>query len=112
MVETVNNKLFTKLSPKELMEATYQASVNFQVRALFEAKNEILDIGKYDENQFYEILDSMIDAETERKLVLERLKGLEPLFLEEIAKEIKEFPAPNVIRDIFYLTLLVTNYLI
>ncbi|KKL06090.1 hypothetical protein LCGC14_2599530, partial [marine sediment metagenome] len=64
MVETVNNKLFTKISPKELMEATYEASVNFQVRALFEAKREILDIGKYDENQFYEILDSMIDAET------------------------------------------------
>ena len=103
MVETENNKFFTKISPRELMEATYHASVNFQVRAFFEAKSEILDIGKYDENQFYEILDSMIDAETERKLVLERIKGLDPLFLEEIAKEIKEFPAPNVIRDIFYL---------
>ncbi len=103
MVETVNNKLFTKISPKELMEATYQGSANFQVRAFFEAKGEILNIGKYDENEFYEILDSMIDAETERKLILERLKGLEPLFLEEIAQKIEEFPAANVIRDVIYL---------
>ena len=103
MVATVNNKLFSKISPKDLMGATYQASVNFQVRAFFEAKHEILTVGKYDENEFYEILDSMIDAETERKLVLERLNGLEPLFLEEIANKIKEFPALNVIRDIIYL---------
>ncbi|KKL72767.1 hypothetical protein LCGC14_2081640, partial [marine sediment metagenome] len=64
MAGTVNNKLFNKISPKELMEATYEASVNFQVRAFFEAKSEILNTGKYNENEFYEILDSMIDAET------------------------------------------------
>ncbi|MHA1344471.1 MAG: Coenzyme F420 hydrogenase/dehydrogenase, beta subunit C-terminal domain, partial [Promethearchaeota archaeon] len=55
------------------------------------------------EEEFYEILDAMIDAETERKLVLERLKGQKPLFLEEIVSIIKIFPPENVIRDIIYL---------
>ena len=103
MVQIVNNKLFTGISQKELMEATYQASGNFQIRAFFEAKDEILKVGKYSEEEFYEILDAMIDAETERKLILEKLRGQEPLFLEEIAKFVKEFPAENVIRDVIYL---------
>jgi coenzyme F420 hydrogenase subunit beta len=103
MVQIVNNNLFTGISQKELMEATYHASGNFQVRAFFEAKEEILKTEKYSEEEFYEILDSMIDAETERKIVLEKLKGLEPLFLEEIAKIIKEFSPVNVIRDVVYL---------
>ncbi len=103
MVQIVNNNLFTGISQKELMEATYHASGNFQVRAFFEAKEEILKTEKYSEEEFYEILDAMIDAETERKLVLERLKNREPLFLEEIAKDIKEFPPVNVIRDVVYL---------
>ena len=103
MVQIVNNKLFTGISQKELMEATYQASGNFQIRAFFEAKDEILKVGKYSEEEFYEILDAMIDAETERKLILEKLRGQEPLFLEEIAKFVKEFPAENVIRDVTYL---------
>ncbi|MHA2035915.1 MAG: coenzyme F420 hydrogenase/dehydrogenase beta subunit N-terminal domain-containing protein, partial [Promethearchaeota archaeon] len=103
MVQIVNNNLFTDISQKELMEATYHASGNFQVRAFFEAKEEILKTEKYSEEEFYEILDTMIDAETERKIVLEKLKGLEPLFLEEIAKIIKEFSPVNVIRDVVYL---------
>ncbi|MFX0106618.1 MAG: Coenzyme F420 hydrogenase/dehydrogenase, beta subunit C-terminal domain [Candidatus Hodarchaeota archaeon] len=103
MVQIVNNKLFTGISPKELMEATYNASGNFQIRAFFEAKEEILKAEKYSEEEFYEILDAMIDAETERKLVLEKLKGKKPLFLEELAKIVKEFPPNNVIRDIIYL---------
>ncbi|MFX1587616.1 MAG: coenzyme F420 hydrogenase/dehydrogenase beta subunit N-terminal domain-containing protein, partial [Promethearchaeota archaeon] len=103
MVQIVNNKLFSGISPKELLEATYKASENFQVRAFFEAKEEILKTGKYSEQEFYEILDTMIDAETERKLVLDQLIGKKPLFLEEIAKKIKNFPAENVIRDVIYL---------
>ncbi|MHA1171486.1 MAG: hypothetical protein ACTSQ3_05360, partial [Candidatus Heimdallarchaeota archaeon] len=88
MVQIVNNKTFKGISPEDLMEATYQASGNFQIRAFFEAKDEILKVGKFTEVEFYEILDAMIDAETERKLVLERLIGKKPLFLEEIVKEI------------------------
>ncbi|UCC19009.1 MAG: Coenzyme F420 hydrogenase/dehydrogenase, beta subunit C-terminal domain [Promethearchaeota archaeon] len=103
MVQIANNKLFMGISPKELMEATYNASGNFQIRAFFEAKDEILKAEKYSEEEFYEILDAMIDAETERKLVLEKLRGNEPLFLEEISKIVKEFPPDNVIRDIIYL---------
>ncbi|TFG16730.1 MAG: hypothetical protein EU531_05540 [Promethearchaeota archaeon] len=103
MVQIVNNKLFEGLSPQELMDATYEASKNFQIRAFYEAKDEILEAGKYGEQEFYEILDAMIDAETERKLVLEHLKGKEPLFLGEIADLIKEFPPDNVIRDVIYL---------
>ncbi len=45
----------------------------------------------------------MIDAETERKLVLELLKDKEQLSLTGIAKLIKDFPPENVIRDILYL---------
>jgi len=103
MVQVVNSNLFKGISPKDLMEATYQASGNFQIRAFFEAKDEILKAGKFSESEFYSILDAMVDAETERKLVLERLKDRDPLFLEEIVKEIKEFPTENVIRDVIYL---------
>lgn len=103
MVQIANNKLFKEFSPTDLMEATYQAATNFQVRAFFEAKDEILKVGKFSETEFFEILDAMIDSETERKLVLEKLKGKEPLFLEEIVKVIKDFPAENVIKDVIYL---------
>ncbi|MFX1453121.1 MAG: Coenzyme F420 hydrogenase/dehydrogenase, beta subunit C-terminal domain [Promethearchaeota archaeon] len=103
MVQVVKNKTFSKISPRELMEATYNASNNFQIRAFFEAKDEILKTEKYSEEEFYEILDAMIDAETERKIVLSKLKDKDPLFLEEIAKKIKDFPKENVIRDIIYL---------
>ncbi|MFX0048065.1 MAG: Coenzyme F420 hydrogenase/dehydrogenase, beta subunit C-terminal domain [Candidatus Hermodarchaeota archaeon] len=103
MVQIANNKLFKGFSAVDLMEATYLASGNFQIRAFFEAKDEILKAGKFSETQFFEILDAMIDAETERKLVLEKLRDKDPLFLEEIAKDVKEFPAENVIRDVIYL---------
>ncbi|MFX1408823.1 MAG: Coenzyme F420 hydrogenase/dehydrogenase, beta subunit C-terminal domain [Promethearchaeota archaeon] len=103
MVQIINNKLFEKISPNALMEATYKASGNFQVRAFFEAKDEILKAGKYTEEEFYDILDGMVDAETERYLVLNKLKRKKPLFLEEIAELIKEFPPTNVIRDVIYL---------
>lgn len=103
MVQISNNLSFNGISPQNLMDATYKAVENFQIRAFFEAKDEILETGKYSEEEFYEFLDAMIDAETERKLVLESLKGKEPLFLEEIAKIIKDFPPKNVIRDVIYL---------
>lgn len=103
MVQILNNKSFSGISPSELMEATCKASENFQIRAFFEAKEEILKIGKYSEEEFYEILDTMIDAETERKIVLDKLKKLEPLFLEEMALKVPDFPPENVIRDIVYL---------
>jgi coenzyme F420 hydrogenase subunit beta len=103
MVQIADNNMFKGFSPLDLMEATYMAAGNFQVRAFFEAKDEILKVGKYTESEFFEILDAMIDAETERKLVLEKLQGKDPLFLEEIVKEIKEFPPENVIRDVIYL---------
>ena len=103
MVQIIDNNTFKNIAPSDLMDATYQAAENFQVRAFFEAKDEILKIGKYSENDFYEILDAMIDAETERKLVLKELRGKKPLFLEEIVKLVKIFPPENVIRDIIYL---------
>ena len=103
MVQTVNNMLFKGVSSKDLIEATYEASKNFQIRAFYEAKEEIIDTGKYSEQEFFEILDAMIDDETERKIVLEHLKGQKPLFLEEIAEYIKDFPPENVIRDVIYL---------
>jgi len=103
MVSIEKNNIFGNISRKDLMDATYLASINFQVRAFFEAKDEILKTGKYSEKEFYEILDAMIDAETERKIVLERLQGKNPLFLSEIASEITVFPPENVIRDVIYL---------
>jgi coenzyme F420-reducing hydrogenase beta subunit len=103
MVQIANNKLFDGITPKNLMDATYEASKNFQIRAFYEAKDEILNLAKYTENEFYEILDAMIDAETERKVLLDLLKGREPLFLHEIVEIIKNFPPKNVIRDVIYL---------
>ena len=103
MFKIVKDYVFDKISPKDLMEATSLASENFQVRAFFESKEDIIKLGKFSEKEFYDILDSMIDAETERKIVLEKLRGQEPLFLEEIIKIVKKFPPENVIRDIIYL---------
>ncbi len=103
MVQISKNSNFNGITPKNLMDATYEAVENFQIRAFFEAKDEILETGKFSEEEFYELLDAMIDAETERKLVLDSLIGKEPLFLEEIAETLKDFPAENVIRDIIYL---------
>jgi coenzyme F420 hydrogenase subunit beta len=103
MVQIANNRLFSRISPKDLLDATYKASENFQVRAFFEAKEEILKSGKFSEHGFYEILDTMIDAETERKIILDKMMGEKPLFLEEIAKKINDFPSENVIRDVIYL---------
>jgi len=103
LVQISKDNFFSDVKPRDLLEATYGAIENFQVRAFFEAKDEILQVDKYSEEEFYEILDAMIDAETERRLVLEELKGKEPLFLEEIVKIIKNFPLENVIRDIIYL---------
>jgi coenzyme F420 hydrogenase subunit beta len=103
LVQISKDNFFINVKPKELLEATYGAVENFQIRAFFEAKDEILQAEKYSEEEFYEILDAMIDAETERKIVLDQLKGHKPLFLEEIIKIIKDFPPENVIRDIIYL---------
>jgi coenzyme F420 hydrogenase subunit beta len=103
MVQVSNKVNFDNISLNNLIDATYKAIGNFQIRAFFEAKNEILNTGKYSEEEFYELLDAMIDAETERKLVLEQMKGKEPLFLDEIVKIVKDFPIDNVIRDIIYL---------
>ncbi|MFX1355063.1 MAG: hypothetical protein ACFFGP_14000, partial [Promethearchaeota archaeon] len=103
MVQVVNEKSFGGISPKNLIEATYKASENFQIRAFYESKDEILKAAKYSEREFFEIIDAMLDAETERKIVLETLRGNKPLFLEEIIKIVKEFPPENVIRDIIYL---------
>jgi coenzyme F420 hydrogenase subunit beta len=103
MVQTQKKYIFDNISANELMEATYKAIENFQVRALFEAKEEILKTGKFTEEEFYQILDWLIDAETERKLVLQKVKGEPPLFLNEIAGKIKDIPPENVIRDIIYL---------
>ncbi|MBY9003433.1 MAG: Coenzyme F420 hydrogenase/dehydrogenase, beta subunit C-terminal domain [Candidatus Lokiarchaeota archaeon] len=103
MVSIEKNNIFGNVSLEELMDATYTASTNFQVRAFFEAKDEILKTSKYSEKEFFEILDAMIDAETERKIVLEKLQGRDPLFLSEIADKITLFPPENVIRDVIYL---------
>ncbi|MHA1148534.1 MAG: Coenzyme F420 hydrogenase/dehydrogenase, beta subunit C-terminal domain [Promethearchaeota archaeon] len=103
MVQIIDGNTFKSISPKDLIDATYKAAENFQVKAFFEAKAEILKAGKYSEKEFYEIYDAMLDAETERKLVLERIQGWEPMFLYEIADKITEFPPDNVIRDIIYL---------
>ena len=99
----LNGKDFGNTSLEEIMKATYIAADNFQIRAFYEAKDEILEVGKYTEQEFYDILDAMIDAETGRKIVLERIQGQEPLFLEEIVKLLVDLPPENVIRDVIYL---------
>jgi coenzyme F420 hydrogenase subunit beta len=100
---SIEKNIFGNVSIKNLMDATYEASTNFQIRAFFEAKDEILKAGKYSEKEFYEILDAMIDAETRRKIIFENLRGKEPLFLSEIANEITIFTPQEVIRDVIYL---------
>jgi len=104
MLQQVDKKLFEKLSPKDILDATYEASMNFQIRAFFEAKDEILECNKYTEQEYNDILDSMIDAETERRYILKKMKDIdEALFLEELTKKFEDIPPENVIRDVIYL---------
>ncbi len=104
MVQIIDRKVFDGITPLELMDATYDASNNFQIRALYEAKDEILECGKYSEEEFYNLLDSMIDAETERKIILKKMKTFtEALFMEDIIKKFEDIPPENVVRDIIYL---------
>ena len=103
MTQISNDEIFKEILPRELLEATYKAVSNFQIRSFYEAKEEILNCGKYSEKEFYDILDAMIDAETERKILMDRLKGQDPLFLTEIAELINDFPPINIVRDVIYL---------
>ena len=67
MVQKSKTPAFKGVSLEDLMGATCEASENYQIRAFFEAKEEILNVGKYSEEEFYELLDAMIDfRETER----------------------------------------------
>ncbi|MBD3197580.1 MAG: hypothetical protein GF317_21175 [Candidatus Lokiarchaeota archaeon] len=102
MVEKTGNKIFNKFNSASLMQATYLASENFQLRALFEAKDDILNNGKYNEINFYRILDGLLDAETERKLIIDALKNKDPLLMEEII-ELIDLPYENVIYNIIYI---------
>lgn len=104
MEESIEYKELKNYSPKELLEATYLAAGNFQVRSFFEAKTEILEKAKYSEEDFYNILDAMIDAETERQLVLKNLRLIKnPLNLNQLIKKFDYINPVNVIRDIIYL---------
>lgn len=103
MVQISDKKTFRDISPLELLEATALASQNFQIRAFFEAKEDILKTGKYSERKFYEILDSMMDAETERKLLLTQLRRFPFLLIEEILEKLDQFPKEKIIRDLIYL---------
>ncbi|MEJ2248289.1 MAG: Coenzyme F420 hydrogenase/dehydrogenase, beta subunit C-terminal domain [Candidatus Lokiarchaeota archaeon] len=103
MVQIKKIYQFDGISPKILMEASYRASGNYQVRSFYEAKDEILETGKFSEDEFFQILDSMIDAETERKYILSKLEGKKPMLIEEIVEYFKDMDPINIIADIFYL---------
>ncbi|GAG85047.1 unnamed protein product, partial [marine sediment metagenome] len=81
--------LIENIDLKNLMESTYNAISNFQIRALYEGKDDILKFGRFSEEYFNFILDSLLDAETERNLILKKLMGLPPLTLEEIVEKIE-----------------------
>ncbi len=98
-----DNYNFENLSIKKLLYATYKASNNFQYRTLFKAKEKILKLGRYNENELNYLLDSIFEAETARKYILEELKRYKPLTLEEIIK-LFDFSEESIIRDLFYLT--------
>ncbi|MCK4238057.1 MAG: hypothetical protein KAX33_02970, partial [Candidatus Lokiarchaeota archaeon] len=65
--------LIENIDLKNLMESTYNAISNFQIRALYEGKDDILKFGRFSEEDFNFILDSLLDAETERNLILKKL---------------------------------------
>lgn len=96
------NYNFENISIKKLLYATYKASYNFHYRSLFKAKENILKAGRYNESELIYLLDSIFEAETARKYMLEELKRYKPLTLEEIL-DLFDFSEENVIRDIFYL---------
>ncbi|MFO8019666.1 MAG: Coenzyme F420 hydrogenase/dehydrogenase, beta subunit C-terminal domain [Promethearchaeia archaeon] len=104
MVQKIEKDVFSDFSSKELMDATYWAAQNFQIRGFYEAKEDILKCGKFSEEQFFEIFDTMVDAETERKIILARLRKFNDLLsLNQIVDRFPEFPREQVIRNVIYL---------
>jgi coenzyme F420 hydrogenase subunit beta len=104
MDQLIQKTEFKNYSPKDVLEATYLATKNFQIRALFEAKKEILEIGKYTEQEFYHILDAMIDGETERQLFLQDLRKIkEVLKLDDLVRKFSNLNPMHLLRDIIYL---------
>jgi len=101
-IKSYYNYNFEYISIKKLLYASYKASYNFHYRSLFKAKENILKSGKYNESELIYLLDSIFEAETARKYILEELKRYKPLTLEEIM-DLFDFSEENVIRDIFYI---------
>ncbi|MFX1600304.1 MAG: Coenzyme F420 hydrogenase/dehydrogenase, beta subunit C-terminal domain, partial [Promethearchaeota archaeon] len=101
-IKSYYNYSFEYLPIEKLLYASYKASYNFHYRSLFKAKENILKSGKYNESELTYLLDSIFEAETARKYILEELKRYKPLTLEEIIN-LFDFPEKNIIRDIFYL---------
>ncbi|GAH58039.1 unnamed protein product, partial [marine sediment metagenome] len=95
--------LIENIDLKNLMESTYNAISNFQIRALYEGKDDILKFGRFSEEDFNFILDSLLDAETERNLILKKLMGLPPLTLEEIVEKV-EYDKKKLVPTVEYLT--------
>lgn len=103
MYTNANKKYnFNSISMKKLLYATYKASFNSCYRSIFKAKDKILKIRRYNEEQLNYLLTSIFEAETARKYILEELKKFNPLTLDEIIKFF-DFPEEILIRDIFYL---------
>ena len=90
MVQISNNASFNGISPKSLMDATYKAIENLQIRAFFEAKDEILETGKYTEEEFYANQDSRLTRDQVQsffRLVDQRKSGIPLSYLTNV----KEF---------------------
>ncbi|GAG56701.1 unnamed protein product, partial [marine sediment metagenome] len=96
------NYNFEHISIKKLLYASYKASYNFHYRSLFKAKEKILQSGRYNEDELNYLLDSIFEAETARKYMLEELKKYKSLTLEEMIN-LFDFSEENIIRDIFYI---------
>ncbi|MFW9949149.1 MAG: coenzyme F420 hydrogenase/dehydrogenase beta subunit N-terminal domain-containing protein, partial [Candidatus Thorarchaeota archaeon] len=93
---------FKGLQINKLLKATYYASHNFQYRALFKARDDILKIGKYSNEELEMVLNSILDAETARKYIIEELKTSNILKASEIINRF-QFPKEEVIRDLYYM---------
>ena len=97
-------KLEAKLSWSSLKNIA-DALDSYRVRALIDAKKEIIDAGIYNEDQYYEILFKIIDDEKLKYALYEFIKKKKEAHLEELW-EFCESNSINIAKTLSFLELL------
>ncbi|MFO8018893.1 MAG: Coenzyme F420 hydrogenase/dehydrogenase, beta subunit C-terminal domain [Promethearchaeia archaeon] len=99
-----NQKLENKIT-KEYLKRVADALESYRVRALIDAKQEILDAGVYSESEYEKIFFKMFDEEEQKYSLLEFLNSNQTNGLNELTKFSEKYSIP-LRKTLGYLELL------